>query len=288
MKIISVMFGTLALTLITPALALGQEDAGSAQPPVPGVNPAFLPQSLFKDNNGSGTYELAAFGDSITRGTGDFTSPGEEVSEPYQPADGEEAGFPLRLENRLGIQVSDLGDPGERIVNEGIYRFAANVPRVRPDLIFIAGGSNDAIFRVDPEELARTYQAMINISVASGITPILVNIPPSCCEHSGLELSTQQYNIRMSELARINNLAMADVRHAFNNTCQNDDCNLLNLPEGLHPNTAGYDIMGESVLAAALQINLFAPEGPATLETALNLAPGSVDTVPDQAPAATP
>ena len=171
-------------------------------------------------------------------------------------------------------------------MNEGIYRFAANVPRVRPDIIFIAGGSNDAFSRVDPDELSRTYQAMINISVASGITPVLVNIPPSCCERSGLELSTQQYNQRLAELARINNLALADVRHAFNNTCQGDDCDLLNLPEGLHPNTAGYDIMGEAVLAAALRINLFAPEGPATLETALNLPPGSVETVPDPAPAA--
>jgi hypothetical protein len=58
----------------------------------------------------------------------------------------------------------------------------------------------------------------------------------------------------------------------------------MNLPEGLHPNSSGYDVVGEAVVASLLNIDLFAPEGPATLETALSLVPGTIITVPDAEP----
>lgn len=273
-----------AAMVVAVEAAAQEGDGGEASVVVPGVLPEFVASSILTDRNGTGALEILAFGDSITRGTGDFTDPGEKVHDPSQPAPGVEAGYPLRIENTFGVQVRQLGEPGEQIVRDGLYRFAGNVPQIRPDVILISGGSNDAQRRIDSPDYARTIQTMLNIAMASGITPVLITIPPVCCEHTGQEPYIESYNRELENLARINDVTLAHVAHGFDNTCQGEDCHLLNLPEGLHPNTVGYDVMAEIVMAALLHINIFALDGPTLLETALGLAPGTVTTVPDPAP----
>ena len=125
---------------------------------------------------------------------------------------------------------------------------------------------------------------MINIAKASSITPVLMSIPPTCCGKYHLNAFVDVYNAALATLAAVNEIALAQTHHAFVNTCELSSCYLLNRPEGVHPNTVGYDVQSEAVMAALLGINLFAPDGAAQLEAALGLPAGSVKTQPDPLP----
>ncbi|MCC6220982.1 MAG: hypothetical protein IT291_07060 [Deltaproteobacteria bacterium] len=247
---------------------------------IPGVNRDYLLNSNIADYNSDGALTFAAFGDSITRGVGDTYAVGDTVHK-TDPIDVGEAGYPLRVETVMGINVFNLGDPGETLSEEGLVRFAEKIPNLRPDIVFIGGGSNDAFSWISESDFFRSAQTMINIARASGSFPILHSTPPSCCEHSGIATFTEGYNRQLETLAAVNDLPFSNVNKGFTNTCKSSKCYLLNLPEGLHPNIEGYDVMGEVVMASLLNIDLFAPNGPQSLELALNLPPGSVKTVPD-------
>ncbi len=257
----------------------------SAQQTQPVTLTDLLPNSLLQDRNGDGRLDIVAFGDSITRGVGDFIAPHEEVEVIEHPT--QEAGYPLRIEALLHINVFNLGEPGETLTEGGMERFAVEVPRKRPDIVIIGGGSNDARARVDAKVYFHRLQTLINIAQTLGITPVLFSPPPTCCGHGGQNFFVVRYNEQLIRLGAFNSVSLADSYHAFSNTCEIPSCVLLNLPEGLHPNIDGYDVLGEVVISSLLGINLYAPEGAATLESALVLPPGSVMTKPDPAPAAT-
>jgi lysophospholipase L1-like esterase len=261
--------------------ALAQEESA---PPPPPPGPPDLTDSLIQDKNGNGTFEVIAFGDSITRGLGDFTPAGDEVSEITFPAQDQDAGYPLRLEQRLGIGVQNRGNSGEVMTEEGILRFSTTIPGLRPDVVIIAEGANDALFGVTGVRYWRTLQTMINIAQASGATPILTTIAVPCENHRFSRPAVEHYNTEIVRLAQINELSFADFDRAFRNTCDINRCGLYNLPDGLHPNTSGYDVMAETLLAAIFKIELFAADGPARLEQLFGLPPGTVLTKPDPAP----
>ncbi len=244
------------------------------------------PPPLLADTNGDGMITIAAFGDSITRGVGDFVPVGEFVDDFSGSSPTGEAGYPLRVELTMGISVANLGKPGERDATGGVYRFAAVIPSHQSDIVVISEGTNDAQFQTDPNNVYRATQAMINIARASGKTPVLATIPPACCIHFGLGVWIENYNVGFRELALVNDIALADVNHAYTNTCNLEECYLLNLPEGAHPNVAGYDVIAEVVMAALLQIPIFAPDGALLLQTALGQPDFTVITRPDPVPAA--
>jgi lysophospholipase L1-like esterase len=256
--------------------------AAEGTPATKAVLPEYLEQSLLYDRNGDGALVIVAFGDSITRGVGDFVEAGEEV---YQASSVEgEAGYPLRTELLLDVSVSNQGVPGERLSVRGLDRFMEMVVSTRPDLVLFLEGANDALINVTYNEYFRDVQSMINVTRAFGGEMVAITTPSPCCNHGDLLTNIISYNKALRELSVINESNIADADRAFRNTCNIGECSLMNLPEGLHPNSSGYDVVGEAVVASLLNIDLFAPEGPATLETALSLVPGTIITVPDAEP----
>lgn len=225
-----------------------------------------------------------AFGDSITRGVGDFIAPGQEIEMAFIPTS--EAGYPLRLEPLLGVNVQNQGDPGESIHTFGLPRFVSVMQQLRPDIVIVLEGSNDSFAFITPDIFFHNYQVFVNVAKSLGIEIVVSTLVPTCCNHSGIRPFVNSYLEQIRRIAAVNAVPLADIAHAFANTCNLNECRLLNLPEGLHPNTDGYDIIGEVQLATLLNIDLFAPDGPALLEQAVNLPAGSVKTVPDAAPPA--
>ncbi len=277
----------LAITLIllagfAPGVATSQEAPAPAPAPATGVNPDFLANSLLQDLNGDGELRIVAFGDSITKGVGDFLEPGADDIDVFIPIG--EAGYPLRMENLAQISVRNLGAPGEELTLRGVPRFAAEIPAIRPDLVFIMEGANDAFQQASAFSYFSSMQTLINITRAIGATPVIITLPPFVGNHSNIRPYTDIYNNRLIELVSANGAEIADSLRAYNNTCIQSPCELFNLPEGLHPNSVGYDVLAETVLATVLGVDLFAPEGPANLEIALNLPAGSVTTKPDFVP----
>lgn len=285
-----ILSGLFALPITLLTLAVTNEAKVQAQeaPAATAEQPAVIPfeNSLLLDTNGDGILQVAAFGDSITRGMGDDHSPGDDVESASLEIPTGEAGYPLRIERILGVGVTNLGDPGEDLTIRGISRFASLVLSKHYDVIFFMEGSNDGFIAAPSSSVAHAYQTAINIAKMAGTNVIMLTMPPVCCGHDGLGRFIDSYRDQVHHVAVVNGLAIADVDHAFRNTCNVGNCYLLNLPEGLHPNHEGYDIMTEAVLAAAFKIDLFSPTGRTDLETTLLLPPGSVQTEPD--PIATP
>ena len=256
----------------------GEEDTSDSEE-TSGPDPSFIENSFLMDVNGDGVVDIKAFGDSNTRGTGDFTPVGAFVETPVTPAG--EAGYPLRIESTLGIPVDNSGRPGEQVLGTAVPRFSSEVQADRPDLVVISGGDNDAIRAGNSRDLRIAFQTMINIAFAVGTQPVMMTNPPPCCNHSGLRPFVNAYNSTIRSIAVDNSIPLADVSHAFANTCNLGDCHLLNRPEGAHPNIAGYSVMAETVIATLLKIDLFAPDGPATLAHAVGLPVEAILTQPD-------
>lgn len=237
-----------------------------------------LDASYIKDNNNDGKVVIMAFGDSITHGNGDFNAPHEEITT-VRIEKIIEAGYPLRVEALLKIPIDNYGVPGEQVVREGVYRLVKSVKRAKPDVVIISGGTNDAIFQVWSSLVYRSIQTMVNVSRAFSAQPIILNLPPVCCRLEGGRTIVDAYNRYYARVVLINALPLADVAQAYRNTCDDPRiCHLLNLPEGVHPNTLGYDVIGEVVAATLLGIDILKPEGQAAYLQALNLPPGSIVT----------
>ncbi len=235
-----------------------------------------------KDVNGDGIIEFLAFGDSITRGVGDDIPVGEDVIAVSTAPDGE-AGYPRRLENILNIAVANRGIPGERIASSGIFRFTKVLQTTNSDYVLISEGANDSFNRLSPADLGKNIQTLINIATALNKEVILVGIPPSCCRHEGTGEFVRQYNLQYANLADINQIKFSDTERAWENTCDTEECFLLNLPEGLHPNKKGYDSMAEVIIATLYGIDIYSPGGSALLAQAIGVPLSSIVT---QSPAA--
>ncbi len=254
-----------------PTNVIAQAASGDTQQPI----------SLITDVNGDGTIEILAFGDSLTRGVGDFVEAGEDVQRETLTPPEQEAGYPLRVEGYLRVGVTNAGVPGEDVVTRGAQRFAQLMVNSRPDIVIIGGGANDAIRQKAPGAVYNALQSMVNIAFATGAVPLVINIAPPCCQHAGYANLIREYNYEISRLALINSVGFADIAQAFSNTSNGSaECELLNLPEGLHPNIEGYDVTGELITGRLLGIDLLTVGGAAQFETALNLPAGSVRTVP--------
>lgn len=236
---------------------------------------------FLSDKNGDGQIGIIAFGDSLTRGVGDFIAAGGSVFETSTPSG--QAGYPLRIESLLGIPVKNQGAPGEKFASEGVSRLAATVPGSSADFVIVSGGANDSIIRRTTGTMFRSMQIAVNIIRASGKTPVIATINPICCDRSSRGPIVRDYNASYRYLASVNNIKLADIERAFDNTCGGaiSSCPLLNRPEGEHPNIEGYDVAGEAVIATLLEIDLFSGGGASDLAGALNVEESSIKTLPD-------
>lgn len=237
---------------------------------------AFAQQgSIFEDLNNDGQVRILAFGDSITYGVGDGTSPGQVVDTP--PVTDGTLGYPARIESLFGVVVDNRGFPGEELAVGGVERFPKVLRSSTADIVIIKEGANDSLYRLDRGTYSRYLQKVINVAFALGKTPVLSTLARPCCNHDGRQPFTDSYSDVVRELAFVNDLRFADIDRAWRTTCKNKEkCELYNLPDGLHPNSVGYDVIAQTMLSSMLGIDIFAPDGAQLLEGALGLPTGDV------------
>lgn len=235
------------------------------------------------DLNGDGQTVLLGFGDSITYGVGDGIAPDIEVG--TVPMTDGRSGYPARIESGLGVPVHNRGIPGEFLIDEGLARLPSAVMASNADAVVIMHGNNDARVLVSAGEYRVALQKSVNVIRALGRTPIVASLPVPCCDHSGQSIYARAFSQVTREVAADNELVLADIERSWVTSCGGlASCRLLNRPEGLHPNLLGYDVIGQTIMAALLGIDIFAADGAAALEEALGLPAGTVVVKPDQAP----
>ena len=83
-------------------------------------------------------------------------------------------------------------------------------------------------------------------------------------------------NAEMNQVAAEHGIRLADLDRAWKSTCDRlPECDLLS-SGGLHPNSQGYDVIAQVVLATLAGIDVFSPQGATELEKAYALPTGSV------------
>jgi len=240
---------------------------GSAQDTT--VSPS---ENLLTDRNGDGKIVFAGFGDSLTYGVGDGATPG--IISPDVPFTNGSLGYVPRVGSFTGIQTVNRGNPGELLTTGGIFR----VPGLFDNDIFaLMEGVNDANLRVAGDLYQRNLQKAINVVKAAGRTPLLLTLPPPCCDHASLAPIARDFSNRIRAVAQGNEVTLVDIERGWDLVCgEPEQCPLYNRPEGLHPNTRGYDLIADLVAARLFSIDLFSVSGPEELAAAAGIPPEQV------------
>ena len=206
-------------------------------------------ENLLVDRNNDGAVEILAFGDSITYGVGDQYAPGDYVEQIYDA--GDPGGYPLRLSSILGVSVENAGVPGEELITAGIFRFIDLMQSSSADTVIFKEGVNDSVHLVDAQTYSITVQTAINVARAQGKTIVVSTLAPPTQMHASLEPYTAAYSSSIRELVILNSVPLVDLDVMFRTACPIlSTCSYYNLPEGLHPNSLGYDAIASTMANA--------------------------------------
>jgi lysophospholipase L1-like esterase len=209
------------------------------------------------DRNSDGQVEILAFGDSITYGVGDGTQPGQYISE--IDGVGDPRGYPQRLSSLLAVPVLNAGIPGEMVIGipgprlAGVNRFPEVVVGSSADLVIIFEGINDTRFDISATEMEAAYQKMINVARADNKNIAITTLFPPTVQHGTLAPAAALYSETIRQVGAMNDITVIDLEQSFLSDCPDlSICPYYNLPEGLHPNTVGYDAIAR-MIATAIQ-----------------------------------
>lgn len=190
---------------------------------------------LLNDINNDGRVEIFTLGDSITAGVGDGDNRG---------------GFPAIL-NKVdkNLRVINSGIPGEVFSTEGIFRVPIIARRDAIDIVLLFEGHNDSIFRTEGNVLRKSIQRMVNVMRSVNKRLFLLTLVPPCCDHKGQRPFVESYSNVIREIGAINEVPVIDIEKLFLEAgCLPDKtCSLLNVPEGLHPNELGYNVIADEI-----------------------------------------
>lgn len=234
---------------------------------------------LLNDFNEDGQVVITAFGDSITYGVGDGLAPGgyyELAPSPLAPS-----GYPKRVAELLGVLVDNQGVSGELLSESGVFRFPKAIQKRPSDIVLLMEGVNDATLQKSQTDFKHSFQKSVNVAIALGKLPVPMTLTPPCCGHAGTRPIARRFSDIIRERSEINDLQYIDIEKAWDLTCDSPECELYALPEGLHPNSVGYDVVAQTVMAALLGIDIFALDGAEKLEAALGLEKGTVLVAPE-------
>jgi len=167
---------------------------------------------------------------------------GDSLTEGYGVAP--EQSYPSLLEKRLRGD----GHPELRVVNAGISgsTTASAVSRLRwqlrakPDVVVLALGGNDGLRGLELSQTEKNLDGAITLAKSKGVRVVLagMKIPPNY----GADY-TRRFEAMYPALARKHEVAL--IPFLLEGVAARPE---LNLPDGIHPNASGYEIVVETVL----------------------------------------
>jgi acyl-CoA thioesterase-1 len=177
---------------------------------------------------------ILCLGDSLTEGYG---------VEPEQA-------FPSLVEARLRSN----GHPGARVINAGISGSTSASAaqrlrwqlRSRPDVLVLALGANDGLRGVDLAATRKHLGQAIEIAQQAGVRVVLagMKLPPNYGP-----AYTRDFEALFPELARERDVAL--IPFLLEGVAARPE---LNLPDGIHPNARGHELVAGNVLAVLLPL----------------------------------
>lgn len=170
---------------------------------------------------------ILALGDSLTAGYG--LGPGLSFASKLEQA--------LRHEGR-NITVINGGMSGDT-ARDGLRRLAPLL-RHKPDLVIVEFGANDLFMGLPVEEVKADLGEIIDACRAAGARVLLAGV----CSLRGL---VEEYDRRFHDLYQelVDEKAVPLVQDFMPGIPGNPE---LTLPDGIHPNEAGVDVMVANIL----------------------------------------
>lgn len=172
--------------------------------------------------------KIAAIGDSITYGY------------PYLP---DSSWFNLAAQ-RLRFDYVNSGVNGDT-TGGMLSRFSEDVLNHRPSYVIIMGGTNDAYMGFKAGHVLNTIRSMVETALDNGIVPI-IGLPIPCNDQMEESLLSQ-YRADMQEHAVSRGIGYIDFYTAMRDESGSAIKEGLYC-DGVHPNTAGYQIMADAAV----------------------------------------
>ena len=174
---------------------------------------------------------VVALGDSITAGS-------ECPCVPY----------PARLSGMINKVVYNSGIGGSE-TGSGLSRIQGVINSYHPAFMLILYGVNDIIHSGSPEGAAAAVGQMAATCRANNVVPVLATYPRPILGHSIFAAGTIRMNRAIRDLAKAQGIRYVDLEHEFSTGKDpvvpewpvTDP--LLMMPDGLHPNDAGTQII---------------------------------------------
>ena len=183
------------------------------------------------DPGGNDLNVVVAFGDSITQGS-------ECPCVPY----------PARLQGLIEKTVFNAGIGGSR-ATANIGRTQDVINQYHPAFMFILYGVNDVIHSEDLGSILSAINQMVFICKQNHVVPVLMTYPMPINGHALFAGGTLRLNDGIRQIAEAEELELVDLENEFSTGPDPVVPDLpmpdgaLYMPDGLHPNDAGTQIM---------------------------------------------
>lgn len=147
---------------------------------------------------------------------------------------------------------------GGQTSSQMVVRFMADVVALKPQVVHIMAGTNDIAENLDPYDPVATtnnLMAMVNMATASGIKVVLASVPPATSFAWKPNLGNRvdmirALNVWIKQVCDPRGHVWCDYWPVLANGDGGLKTELGINGESVHPNKAGYDVMGPVALAA--------------------------------------
>ncbi|MDK2821344.1 MAG: hypothetical protein PWP31_1309 [Clostridia bacterium] len=190
--------------------------------------------------------DIVGMGDSLTYGY------------PYGP----KASWLNLVAEKLGLIVVNKGVSGET-TGEMLTRFDQDVISLRPRIVIIMGGTNDAWASISVSEVKNNVETMADKALQNNITPV-IGLPTPLCK--------KEVHVSIAFLERMADF-LENYRQAYLEIAKSRDLQILNFfapplldkdnwgkkeffNDGGHPNQEGYKVMADMALSSLKNIKI--------------------------------
>jgi len=186
------------------------------------------------ENNDPGINDVSkvdAFGDSLTQGEQCNCAP-----------------YPGRTSALIAKIVYNSGQGGSRIAS-GVSRVQSTINQYHPGFMLILYGINDVIHGGNVANIAGGLSQIVNICRQNNVVPVLATYPIPIKGHSLFAGGTKGLNENIRALASSAGVSLVDLEREFANPDGVSEFGFayadpsLIMPDGLHPNDMGTQIM---------------------------------------------
>jgi len=187
------------------------------------------------ENNNPGINDvnkIVALGDSFTQGGNCDCAP-----------------YPGRCSILTGKIVYNSGSPGSQIAS-GVSRTQSTINQYHPGFMFILYGVNNVIHGGNVGTVAGGLHQIVQICKQNNVVPVLATYPIPIKGHSLYAGGTASLNENIRALAAAEGIKLVDLEREFSDGESDFGFSYSNpallMPDGLHPNDAGTQIVAMS------------------------------------------